>query len=360
MAALSGYTEVTGTLWVNATGVRHLLLPTLERLGGFEEIVAAPGLEQVELPLLREVTGRFDLQRPVTVTRLSAPALESAEMLVLANATFDEGWDLSSLESAGTVFFGPGCTASSITFPALRTVTDTLDVYGLTHPVEVRFPVLEEAAIIQLSVWEDPGVQVSFPALTEARGLDAFWVEGSFSMPRLHTLEGGVTLDGVYLEAASPLPALRHAGSVSLGGVRGTDTLSFLRLLQTDYIEAYENESLEQLRFPALVGVAGRVLVQDNESLRELLVGALRSTESVMLTGNTSLARLDLSGLREVDSVDVFENPSLAQCLVDDLVARVTAWGDEVSLTVRDNNEDCTCETVAGVLVSTCPAEPLP
>jgi hypothetical protein len=52
----------------------------------------------------------------------------------------------------------------------------------------------------------------------------------------------------------------------------------------------------------------------------------------------------------------VYGNTALAQCLVDALVEQIEAGegiGDEII--ISDNNTNCTCSEVGGVLEATCP-----
>lgn len=108
---------------------------------------------------------------------------------------------------------------------------------------------------------------------------------------------------------------------------------------------------------PALTSVGKYLAVLYNDALTSFEVPALTSVASLLVYHNDALTSFEVPALTSVGShLRVYGNTALAQCLVDALVEQIEAGegiGDEII--ISDNNTNCTCSEVGGVLEATCP-----
>jgi hypothetical protein len=118
-----------------------------------------------------------------------------------------------------------------------------------------------------------------------------------------------------------------------------------------------EATGLTSLSLPELITVGGHLWFRvGNNALTSFSLPALTNVgEFLGVSQNDALTSFDLPALTRVGTIlMVNRNAALPQCLVDALMEQVEVEIIEGIDTV-DNNTDCTCEEVAGVLEATCP-----
>jgi hypothetical protein len=166
------------------------------------------------------------------------------------------------------------------------------------------------------------------------------------------------------------LPALRKVGGfLQLHGNEGLTTIDLpvLTSVGGDLL-VVENSVLTTIEMPALKSV-GAIYVDDNDSLTSFEFPALSSVNQELsalasadakleINRNDALVSLSFPALTSVgDAVRVLDNPSLAQCLVDALITQIEEGegiGDSINTKTANNNPNCTCSEVGGVLKADC------
>jgi hypothetical protein len=94
-----------------------------------------------------------------------------------------------------------------------------------------------------------------------------------------------------------------------------------------------------------------------NFKLPSFSLPKLMAVHSLTIHHNDALTSFELPELTTIGGTLLMSNNNaLAQCLIDALVEQIEAGGGiGGDIKTNDNNIDCTCSEVGGVLEATCP-----
>ncbi len=329
-----------------------LLVPSLDPLSALRVaggLSAGPGLlaeTPSTWPLMR-LTGLGSLERAGT---LFLSSFDDADLGVLAG-----------LERVGDLHLGNFPNVQSLSALAGASVERELSVREMPLLSDLAGPALapglQRLSLVNLPALSDlepvrglTSLEFLSVAATAAATLDA--------LSRVESLADAVITDNPNLVHVGGLAALRSVGSLYISnnarlenadGIAGLQTLSvlgindnpaltrlpeFAALSSGDMITIERNAQLRSgpsfprletgnarisgnPRLDSLAGLAGlgfagsEVSIFDNDSLREIDLGALRYAGDLTIRNNRNLVLLDVSGLRSIGRLGVSDNPSL-------------------------------------------------
>ncbi len=319
---LGNLTSIDGGIYVNnCPQLTTLNISSLKRIGQtFAGNIAgngsywglnitSTGIQDINLPVVKEITGFTDIQNNPALTNLSMPQLTYSKMIratgcpLLASTNlhalknvgiFNIGGpnqvataDFSSLTSVGAFALSSN-QLSSVSFPVLTNVDNGITISGIQLGAATA-PVLQTCASLIVS---SPQLStVSAPLLTASR---IQLTGGSLNAVNLNSLQttSGITITANAGSLSSlTFPALQTASFNNTSGINvsGIGTLSFPLLLKAD---AFTASQISSLSVPLLDTLKYRLEINNSPSLSALSFPALKKSSGITITnsGMTSVS----------------------------------------------------------------------
>ncbi len=201
---ISGVTEITGTLTIEADGLSEVDISRIAMIGGSLIIIGGNQLESIEAQSLVTIGGDFrvasendsitsiampmlttvgvvEVMAQTALTSISMPSLESVDRIDFEENTTLINIDLSSLESAGFISVKDNPALTDINFPSL-TSSEGIAIQTNDAITSIAFPVLTTVTLPQsatttraIEINEDSLVAIDFSALVSASSLSSIF-----------------------------------------------------------------------------------------------------------------------------------------------------------------------------------------
>jgi hypothetical protein len=324
-----------------ALALPRILLPALESVGGAVVLYANPGLTAIDWPV-RSIGGGAIFESNAALAAVRFPSLAAmGRTRELIGDAYERVYAAllgcsPDRYRVGDLFFianddgGSPCdfadpfdsdVIETLELPALTNVEGRLLIVG-TGIARLSLPALESAGgiVIHRNGRLSP---VSIPELVTV-GTGGLFLDGGDTiggLGRLTTVEGDLALDAQSLPTFTSLTTvngtfrLDELGQGDLARLPALARVGSLRL-------ASRAGRVTALTLPSLQSV--ELLDVTGASLTRLELCGLGAAGTLRLVG-TGLTSLDgLAALTEVGTLDIRNHTGLAECLVDDLAARVT------------------------------------
>ncbi len=327
-SALSCLVEVHGDLLVTSDSLAAVALPALWWVGGDLSIVGNPSLSQLELDALRIVDGELSLLdnavlAPPTlgalalvgtldsVDRATLPALAT----VLGPVALRPGLTLPSLAEVGGNLSVGDPDQTTVSLPALHTVTGGVYLLGLPALETLSLPALETTSALVMEYLPDD-LPVELPALDHVGGAFTTLGDGPSRLSAAVTAVDGPLLLGAHATTAVSLPALATLGDrAALAG----DALAEVDLTALETAPeglSVACEGCAAVGLDALVSVDGSGLALTGfGGATALGLGALQSVSGpLVLSGFGALVDAELPRLVSLDGpLELVALPALAR-----------------------------------------------
>ncbi|MEW5849138.1 MAG: hypothetical protein AB2A00_09995 [Myxococcota bacterium] len=292
---------VTGNLTVHAPGLSNIMgLSGLKAVGGTLRIHESTAIAELNLPLLASVGDLVAITGNSVLKRIDLPALTT----VVGGVNVDGNPALADL-----------------LLPQLRSVGGELRIRNNKALIKVSLEAL--ATVNSLTATDN----VALPTL---------------EVPSLGVVKAGLSIEANPALATVLLKAVRSVGGVIQIDKNGLTVLAVPALASANSINVERNHALTLLQLDSLDGVSEKLMVDDNASLRRVLLPNLRSVGTGGITirscavtevalpkltsveanlgfySNRALRAVDLPKVRTLGALAIASNSALATVLLSE------------------------------------------
>ena len=264
--------------------------------------ITGTGIQDISLPVVKQVAGQIYLRSNPAITNLSIPQLLSIQNILiwdcplLANVSFQAlknlgvlnmttptelaTADFSSLMTAGALYL-KGNQLSSISLPVLANVVTQIDI-SAPQLASAVFPVLQVCPIFTVNAASQLST-VSAPMLVTSKIKLA---GGSLNAVNFNSLQTstGITITATTGSLASlAFPSLQTSSynSTALINVSGIGTVSFPLLYKADGFAASQISSIS---LPLLDTIKNSLEISNSPSLSAILFPVLKKSSQISIT----------------------------------------------------------------------------